>query len=43
MGYCETINCGYWYKDEDENEDFASCHYEDDDGCAPCDEEEEEE
>lgn len=40
MGYCETINCGYWYKDEDES--FATCHYEDDDGCAPCDEEEEE-
>lgn len=41
MGYCETINCGYWYKDEDE--DFATCHYDDRHSCAPCDEEEEEE
>ena len=29
----------YWYKDEDE--DFASCHYDDRHGCAPCEEEEE--
>ena len=39
MGFCETINCGYWYKDEEDS--FPCCHYKDDDGCAPCDEEEE--
>lgn len=41
MGFCESINCGYWY--EGEEDDFPCCHYEDDDGCAPCDEEEGEE
>jgi hypothetical protein len=34
MTYCDKINCGYWYKLEDE--DFPSCHCED--WTAPCEE-----
>ena len=34
MGYCDQINCGYWWKDDDE--DFPHCHYEGPDGYAPC-------
>ena len=34
MGYCDKINCGYWWKDDDE--DFPHCHYEGPDGSAPC-------
>ena len=33
MSYCDRINCGYYYKGEDD--DFACCHYPDD-MIAPC-------
>ena len=35
MSYCDKSNCGYYYKGEDD--DFACCHYpEDDMSPAPC-------
>jgi hypothetical protein len=35
MSYCDRINCGYYYKGEDD--DFACCHYPEDDlSPAPC-------
>ncbi len=34
MGECEKINCGYFWKDEDE--DYPRCHYPDDGTKAPC-------
>lgn len=34
MGYCEKINCGYWWKDDDEG--YPCCHYDGPDGWAPC-------
>lgn len=37
MSLCERINCGYYWKDEDD--DFPHCHY-DDPWPAPCEEEE---
>ena len=33
-------NCGYWWADGDDR--FPSCHYPYDDGCAPCEIEDEE-
>ena len=33
MSYCDKINCGYWYKTEDD--DFAQRHY-NDPWPAPC-------
>ena len=39
MGYCEKVNCGYWYVDEDGEGPF--CHYTDP-WPAPCEIEEEE-
>lgn len=37
MNECDSINCGYWYKGEDD--DFPCCHFE---GCtAPCEYEDE--
>ena len=26
MVYCDSINCGYWYKGKDD--DFPCCHFE---------------
>lgn len=37
MGFCENINCGYWWRDE--GEDYACCHY-NDPWSAPCEDEE---
>ena len=37
MGHCERINCGYWYKTEDD--DFPCCHFDGPDGWAPCEQE----
>lgn len=37
MSFCEDFNCGYYYKDE--NDDFACCHCEN--PIAPCEEENE--
>ena len=37
MSYCDKINCGYWYKGEDD--DFPCCHFEGPDGWAPCEQE----
>jgi hypothetical protein len=35
MSYCDRINCGYYYKGEDD--DFSCCHYPEDDlNPAPC-------
>lgn len=35
MSYCDIINCGYYYKGEDD--DFPCCHYPEDDlSPAPC-------
>lgn len=35
MSYCDDINCGYYYKGEDD--DFPCCHYPEDDlSPAPC-------
>lgn len=35
MSYCDRINCGYYYKGEDD--DFPCCHYPEDDlSPAPC-------
>lgn len=35
MSYCDRINCGYYYKGEDD--DFACCHYPEYDlSPAPC-------
>lgn len=39
MGYCDSINCGYYWKGEDE--DFPTCHYEGPDEWCPCNQEEE--
>lgn len=33
MSYCDEINCGYYYQDEED--DFPCCHY-DDPWPAPC-------
>ena len=38
MSYCDKINCGYYYQDEED--DFPRCHY-DDPWPAPCEYEEE--
>ena len=40
MGYCEKTNCGYWWRDEDE--EYPRCHY-DDPWPAPCEYDESEE
>ena len=37
MGYCERINCGYYWKEE--GEAFPCCHYLGPDGWAPCEQE----
>jgi hypothetical protein len=34
MSYCDKMNCGYYYKDEDD--DFPCCHFVGPDGTAPC-------
>ena len=34
MNYCDEINCGYYYKTEED--DFPCCHFPDDDYPAPC-------
>ena len=39
MSYCDRINCGYYYKGEDD--DFPCCHCPDDLHPAPCEEDEE--
>lgn len=36
MSYCDRINCGYYYKGEDD--DFLCCHCPDDLTPAPCEE-----
>lgn len=36
MGPCEERNCGYYWKDE--NEDYPCCHWKDDGFPAPCEE-----
>lgn len=41
MSYCDRINCGYYYKTEDD--DFPCCHFEGPDGWAPCEAEDSEE
>ena len=33
MAYCDSINCGYWWQEEDEA--YPRCHY-DDSYPAPC-------
>ena len=38
MGYCEKINCGYYWQEEGEK--FPSCHFDGPDGWAPCEVEE---
>lgn len=38
MCECERINCGYWYKDSDD--DYPCCHCPDDLHPAPCEDEE---
>lgn len=38
MSYCEKIDCGYWYVNEDE--EFPSCHCDLPEGQAPCEVEE---
>jgi hypothetical protein len=37
MSYCDQINCGYYYKGEDD--DFPCCHCPDDVNPAPCEDE----
>ena len=37
MSYCDQINCGYYYKSEDD--DFPCCHCPDDGTPAPCEDE----
>lgn len=32
--YCEMINCGYWYKNHDE--EFPRCHCDLPEGFSPC-------
>lgn len=34
MYYCDKINCGYYYQDEED--DFPCCHYNDPWPPAPC-------
>ena len=34
MSYCDDINCGYYYKGEDD--DYPCCHCPDDGFPAPC-------
>lgn len=34
MSYCDKINCGYYYKTEED--DFPCCHFDGPDGWAPC-------
>lgn len=37
MNICERMNCGYWWKEEDE--DYPSCHFPSDEIFpAPCEE-----
>ena len=38
MGPCEVRNCGYYWQEE--GEDYPRCHYDYDDGYAPCELEE---
>lgn len=37
MSVCDKINCGYYYKTEED--DFPRCHFEDDGWPAPCEQE----
>ena len=39
MSYCDQINCGYYYKGD--NDDFPCCHCPDDVNPAPCEDENE--
>ena len=41
MSYCDKINCGYYYKTEEE--DFPRCHFPNDDYPAPCEYDDKEE
>ena len=34
MSYCDKMNCGYYYKTEED--DFSCCHFEGASGTAPC-------
>ena len=34
MSYCDKMNCGYYYKTEED--DFPCCHFEGASGTAPC-------
>ena len=34
MSYCDEINCGYYYKAEED--DFPCCHFDGPNGWAPC-------
>ena len=34
MSYCDKINCGYYYKAEED--DFPCCHFDGPNGWAPC-------
>ena len=38
MSLCDKINCGYYYKDEDD--DYPTCHCPDDLSPAPCEDDE---
>ncbi len=38
MGYCEKINCGYYWQEE--GEQYPHCHFDGPDGWAPCEVEE---
>ena len=38
MSYCDRVNCGYYYKGEDD--DYPSCHCPDDLHPAPCEDDE---
>ncbi len=39
MSLCDRINCGYYYKGEDD--DYPTCHCPDDLHPAPCEEDDE--
>lgn len=41
MSECEKRNCGYYWKEEDE--EYPSCHFEGPVGWAPCEQDEQDE
>ena len=41
MSYCDTINCGYYWREE--GEAYPCCHYNDESYPAPCEYEDESE